>query len=254
MTSYCRGFLNFSAHQKPTVGDTKTSYTDYDHIGWLKCDGRMLNVSDHRLLFDVVRYTFGGADTQFKLPDPAGRVIGVAGAGVGLTVRSKGSNVGEETHTLIIPEMPSHNHGVDVSGGQIASNNLTAEDTHDHGATTGNSLTSISLADVGNHTHTYTRQDGVQNIVAASGSGVNAADEPTTTDNTGGAGGHNHTITDPTHAHSIANYTHSHLINPAGGDLPHNNMQPTLFYGNMFIYCGKVNVGSFPYTTGTDLL
>ena len=252
MTSYCRAFLNFSAHQKPTVGDTKTSYTNYDHIGWLKCDGRLLDVSEYRLLFDVVGYTFGGADTQFNLPDPAGRVIGIAGAGDGLTVRSKGSNVGEETHTLIIPEMPSHNHGV-AEDDQIASNNLTAEDTHNHSGTTGNSLTSISLAAAGDHTHTYTRQNGsVGNVVIVSGATV--ANDDTTTDNTGGAGAHNHTITDPTHAHSIANYTHSHQINPAGGDDPHNNMQPTLFYGNMFIYCGKVNVGSFPYTTGTDLL
>ena len=37
-----------------------------------------------------------------------------------------------------------------------------------------------------------------------------------------------------------------------GGGLAHNNMQPTLFIGNMFVYSGKVNYsnGKFPYTAG----
>jgi microcystin-dependent protein len=30
-----------------------------------------------------------------------------------------------------------------------------------------------------------------------------------------------------------------------GGSNAHNNMQPTLFVGNMFLYCGKV-AGKYP--------
>jgi microcystin-dependent protein len=45
----------------------------------------------------------------------------------------------------------------------------------------------------------------------------------------------------------------SYVLNPAGGDKAHNNVQPTIGMGNMFIYSGKVNLGSFPYTTGTLL-
>jgi hypothetical protein len=30
----------------------------------------------------------------------------------------------------------------------------------------------------------------------------------------------------------------------------HNNIQPTLFYGNTFIYCGVPMRGEFPFKTG----
>lgn len=40
----------------------------------------------------------------------AGRVLGVAGAGSGLTERAQGATVGAETHTLIEGELPPHHH------------------------------------------------------------------------------------------------------------------------------------------------
>ena len=86
-------------------------------MGWLKCDGSLLSKADYGLLYNVVGGTFGETATHFRLPDPLGRVIGVVGAGTDLTARAKGDSLGEETHTLIINEMPAHKHGtVDVSG------------------------------------------------------------------------------------------------------------------------------------------
>ena len=38
MTSYTRNYFTLSAHQKPTVGDTKTSAANVDHLGWARCD------------------------------------------------------------------------------------------------------------------------------------------------------------------------------------------------------------------------
>jgi hypothetical protein len=51
------------------------------------------------------------ANKTLTLPPTEGRVLGVAGAGSGLTPRPLGAYVGEETHTLITSEMPSHTHG-----------------------------------------------------------------------------------------------------------------------------------------------
>jgi 2-polyprenyl-3-methyl-5-hydroxy-6-metoxy-1,4-benzoquinol methylase len=39
---------------------------------------------------------------------------------------------------------------------------------------------------------------------------------------------------------------HQHSIATQGGDDPHNDMQPTLFMGNTFIYCGKHHKGAPP--------
>ena len=46
-------------------------------------------------------------------PDLRGRFVLASGQGTGLTNRTRGDVSGEETHTLTIPEMPAHTHGID---------------------------------------------------------------------------------------------------------------------------------------------
>jgi microcystin-dependent protein len=228
MTSYCRRPAHFAAHEKPTVGDTKFSFTNYNHLGWLKCDGSLLNKSEYEILYNVIGGTFGETATQFRLPDPQGRVLGAVGTGAGLTPRSKGDSVGEETHTLIINEMPAHKHGsVDVSGNTNGDGLTAAEGSHTHGVT-----------DPG-HSHSMPiRSEGFADLGpdddVSQGSGYNTGSS-TTGISIQSAG------------------THQHAIGSTGGGQAHNNMQPTLFYGNLYIYSGKVNNGSFPYTQATDL-
>ena len=233
MTSYCRRPSNFAAHERPTVGDTKFSFSDYNHMGWLKCDGSWLNKSDFGLLFSVIGGTFGENSTQFRLPDPRGRVIGAVGSGSGLTTRSKGDSVGEETHTLTIGEMPAHKHGdVDVSGNTNGNGNTTSNGSHTH-----------TINDPG-HTHSYINQPNSHEVATSlttTGTADNENVGQTTGSNTTGI-----TIN--------SNGAHIHTMGSTGGGAAHNNMQPTLFYGNMFIYCGKVNNGSHLYTSGTDLI
>lgn len=222
MTSVRRDYLTFSAHQKPTVGDQKFSAVGIDHLGWLICDGRLLNVKDWLLLFDVIGYQFGGSGAQFRLPDPAGRVPGIAGSGTGLTTRAIGDSVGEETHVLTIAEMPSHNHGTNASDSVV-----------------GNNLTGLA----GSHTHTITDpghfHSGTANQASTATNGLS---------NNTNNGGNTGTSTTGITVDAVGD--HQHSIATQGGDDPHNNMQPTLFMGNMFIYSGKVNYGNYPYTAG----
>lgn len=190
----------FTAHEKPTVGDTKTSYVALDHLGWLICDGRSLPIADYGILFSVIGYTFGGSGSNFNLPAAAGRVIGISGTGAGLTVRSSGDTTGTETHQLTVPEMPIHNHTgtTDVSG------------THTH---TSNSSSTLGLMSVtGNNT-------------------ANSVDNST---------GEADLYVAPTALTINSNGAHAHTFTTGntGSSLAHNNMQPTIFMGNLFIYSG----------------
>jgi len=191
MTSRNREFLTFGAHQKPTVGDSKFSAVQFDHMGWLKCDGRILNKSDFQFLFNVIGYSFGGSGDQFNLPNPSGRVPGAIGMGTDINYSTftinLGDQIGEYKHTLTIPEMPSHNH--------------TQNTINDDFNNTSGAYPNLSRP-------SYPAYDG-------SGS-----------------------------------KTWTSTINFTGGDVAHNNVQPTLGMGNMFIYSGLISWGNYPYTSG----
>lgn len=124
-----------------------------------------------------------------------------------LSTRTRGESSGEETHGLTIAEMPAHNHGVAEGVDQIASKNRTSLYLHNHGGSTGAAGWAANSTGV------------ISSVVAVSES-TNVADDA---DN---------------HIHSITQDEHYHTINPAGGTSTHNNMQPTLFAGSIFIYGG----------------
>lgn len=78
---------------------------------WLACDGSSLLRSAYPDLFAVIGVTYGAADgTHFSLPDLQSRVPLGVGTGSGLSTYALGQQAGEETHTLIVSETPSHSH------------------------------------------------------------------------------------------------------------------------------------------------
>ena len=226
MTSVLRRTSATTARTKPTTGDTKTSFVDTDHLGWLRCDGRALNKIAYNLLFGVIGYTFGGSGATFNLPDGRGRVVGNKGTVVdacnpGGVAFPSGWRDGEVTHRLTIAEMPSHNHN-NLAGTPGASSTTQPGTTtlygHDHGSNTGPGGSAAESETV------------VGSVTAVIHSNAIVA------------GSNNHT-------HAITNDIHSHTIASNGGDACHNNMQPTLFYGNMFIYGGIMLNDVYPYDT-----
>ncbi|UVT19085.1 MAG: tail fiber protein [Nitrospira sp.] len=82
--------------------------------GWYVCDGTAKNRTTDAALFAVIGTTFGAGDgaTTFNVPDARSRNVVAAGQGTGLTMRNLAGSGGEETHTLTISEMPSHNHTI----------------------------------------------------------------------------------------------------------------------------------------------
>jgi microcystin-dependent protein len=189
-----------------TIGDLKWSIQNNDHDFWLKCDGRSVSRERFPALFNLIGTTYGNDDSiTFKLPDCRGRVVGCIGSGSGLTPRSAGASVGTETHTLTVSEMPTHNHDIIDPG-------------HSH-----------NITDPG-HTHTYINNTDDQNTDNAFASET-AADQADLNKTTGSS----------TTGITINTSTTGITTNTTGNSQPHNNMQPTIFIGNVFIACKTQN-------------
>lgn len=230
MSSVLRGSGFRSAVARPMVGDTKTSMVRVDHLGWLVCDGRSLLKSEYRALYAVLGDSFGSVDADhFNLPDAEGRVVGLIGQSTGNTWVD-GDLSGEETHTLMIAEIPAHNH--DICGGSLDTDNGVDPSANGN---TSYSATSVTIQSDGTHTHTvnWTSVDdrnfsGTEPAIPNSDTGTGQGPYSGIVNSDGA---HTHTITDPTHRHQIASN---------GGGLPHNNLQPTIFMGNLFVFSGRV--------------
>lgn len=193
-------WINLQTHQ---VGDLKFSVHQYDHHGWLICDGRSFSRTDYAELYSIIGIQFGANDSNtFKIPDMRGRVAGGIGGYIGspYTFRTTGNAVGSETHTLTVGEMPTHNHGIIDPG-------------HAH-----------SITDPG-HTHTMS-------ISSAALDGIGPNDDVTQ------GSGYNTGIS--TTGITVNSNTTGITTVTTGNSLPHNNMQPTLFIGNMFIYAPSI--------------
>lgn len=194
-----------------TVGDIKFSILSSDHLGYLLCDGRSVLATDYSDLFDVIGTSFGSASSgHFNLPNCQGRVLGAAGHGSGLTSRSIGDTVGEETHAMTLNEMVSHNHTGTVDA-------------------------------AGTHTHTTNSSAGPGGLGLIRQSVSGESDTGVTFDS--GNSGSELDLISSSHTlviNSVGNHVHSFTSNNTGNSAAFNVIQPTLFIGNVFIYAKNV--------------
>lgn len=85
----------------------------------LPCDGTTYLSADYPMLAAVLDDFYHVDASHFKTPDLRGRVILGTGTGTGLSVRSLGDSLGEETHQLTSSEMPSHSHSYQPPGTSV---------------------------------------------------------------------------------------------------------------------------------------
>ncbi|MCB0668781.1 MAG: phage tail protein [Saprospiraceae bacterium] len=101
---------------EPFVGEIRMFGGNFAPRGWAFCDGQLLAVSQNDALFSLLGTIYGGdGETTFGLPDLRGRIPIHAGHGPGLSERRLGAKGGEEKVTLMVNQMPSHNHAWQVS-------------------------------------------------------------------------------------------------------------------------------------------
>jgi microcystin-dependent protein len=105
------------------IGEIRLFGGTFAPVGWLDCDGRLVDISSYDTLFALIGTTYGGDGvTTFALPDLRGRVPVHQGARPGASQYVMGQLGGNESVTVTTPQLPAHTHpAVTASTGQVAS-------------------------------------------------------------------------------------------------------------------------------------
>lgn len=136
----------------PFIGEIRWVSFAFAPKWWAQCNGQLLPIAQNQALFSLLGTTYGGNGvTTFALPDLRSRApIHVSSTG------SLGGTGGEEGHTLIISELPSHTHAVTTdpregtsvgpTGNYLAK---TSGGTSAYGSTPNDTMATGSIANAG---------------------------------------------------------------------------------------------------------
>ncbi len=103
---------------QPFLGEIRLFPWDWSVRGWALCSGQLLPINQNQALFSLLGTTYGGNGIQtFALPDLRGRTPLAPGQLAGGPNYVLGEQIGEESHILILPEIPIHGHTVTASSG-----------------------------------------------------------------------------------------------------------------------------------------
>lgn len=174
--------------------------------GFLMCDGSAISRSTYADLFSSIGTTYGVGDgtTTFNLPDMSGRVP----IGVSLDI-ALGDFGGEETHTLLTNELPSHSHGIPSHG-----------HTHTIKATTPKLTHSITQP-----MFTYQPTTGSRSSSEGSGSNWTKSNTTKAASRSANLAISNHTTSSCTKTGSVTDCSAFDMAS-VGSDVAHSNMQP----------------------------
>lgn len=96
---------------EPYLGEIRLLSFNFAPRNWAQANGQILPIQQNQALFSLCGTTYGGNGvTTFALPDLRGRAPMHEGQGF-----VQGQAVGEQTHTLLLTEMPSHTHPIGTS-------------------------------------------------------------------------------------------------------------------------------------------
>jgi microcystin-dependent protein len=131
-----------------TLAEIRMFAGNFSPRGWQFCNGQLLSIAQWTAVFALVGTTYGGnGQTTFGLPDFRSRVAKGTGQGPGLPSVDLGEMSGTETTTLLLTNLPIHNHTLTGSLNPTANNDgtgLTNNPTGGRLGASGNRFTTAS--------------------------------------------------------------------------------------------------------------
>ncbi|WP_306351127.1 phage tail protein [Flavobacterium sp. '19STA2R22 D10 B1'] len=98
------------------IGIIKLFAGSYAPQNYEFCAGQTLGINQYQTLFAIIGTTYGGnGQTNFMLPDLRSRVAVGAGQGIGLSNYIPGEVIGTENNSILLSNMPPHNHAGQLS-------------------------------------------------------------------------------------------------------------------------------------------
>ena len=97
----------------PFVAEIRMFGFNFAPTGWAQCNGQLLPISQNTALFSLLGTYYGGdGKSTFALPNLQGSTPVHAGQGNGLSEYFLGQQGGSQFTTLLISEIPFHNHAL----------------------------------------------------------------------------------------------------------------------------------------------
>jgi len=90
---------------EPFLSEIRIFSFNFAPKGWALCNGQLLPINQNQALFSLLGTTYGGdGQVNFALPDLQSR------SPIHVGNHTLGERGGEQAHTLILSEMPTHTH------------------------------------------------------------------------------------------------------------------------------------------------
>ena len=100
----------------PFVSEIRMYGFNFAPVGWAFCDGQLLPISQNTALFSLLGTFYGGdGKSTFALPNLQGNCAVHQGQGAGLQEWFLGEEQGSQFTTLLVSEIPAHQHFMNVS-------------------------------------------------------------------------------------------------------------------------------------------
>lgn len=148
-----------------TLAEIRIFAGNFPPRSWSFCNGSLLSIADYNALYALIGTYYGGDGQQtFGLPDLRGRIPVGVGNGSNIPFVTLGEKGGSPYATLLVSNLPPHNHLVQVNNNITGMNASAAANYLNSKTESGESVASVGSSGVTLNTATISNAGGGQSF------------------------------------------------------------------------------------------